>query len=217
MLALDPDAVVWNLPAEVRHQKPLLILMHGRGSNEHDLTALLPAFPAGFAVASVRAPIAEGFGWSWFDADANPRGDPHPENADLVADAVLTWLRELGWVPPSVGTLGFSQGGAMAVHLLRRDPHRISFAVNLAGFVVRGEQFGDAALTLQRPPVFWGVGADDPLFTPELLHAAERWLPLHSSLTSGRYAGVGHSISPDQLRDVAEFLSARLAVAKRLA
>jgi phospholipase/carboxylesterase len=168
------------------------------------------SLPAGFAVASVRAPIAEGFGWSWFEADVNPPGDPHPENADLAADAVLEWLHGLDWVPPHVGTLGFSQGGAMSVHLMRRDPYRFDFAVNLAGFVVRGEQLADAALAVRRPHVFWGRGADDPLFTAEVLHRTEPWLSRHATLTTGHYAGLGHSVSPDQLRDVALFLQARL-------
>jgi phospholipase/carboxylesterase len=192
MLALDPDAIHWNLSEQARRGRPLLVLLHGRGSDENDLVPLTMSLPAGFAVASVRAPISEGFGWSWFDPDAGgPSGDPHPAHADLAADAVLEWLHGLDWVPPHVGTLGFSQGGAMAVHLMRRDPYRFDFAVNLAGFVVRGEQLADAALAVRRPHVFWGRGADDPLFT-------------------GHYAGLGHSISPDQLRDVAVFLQARL-------
>jgi phospholipase/carboxylesterase len=210
MLALDPDAVLWSTSEQARRGRPLLILMHGRGSNEHDLLGLAASLPAGFAIASVRAPIAEGFGWSWFEADVNPSGDPHPENADLAADAVLEWLHGLDWVPPHVGTLGFSQGGAMAVHLMRRDPYRFDFAVNLSGFVVRGDQLGDAALAVRRPHVFWGRGMDDPLFTPEVLRRTEPWLPRHSTLTTGHYAGIGHSVSPEQLRDVSVFLRERL-------
>jgi phospholipase/carboxylesterase len=211
MLALDPDAIHWNLPEQARRGRPLLVLLHGRGSDENDLVRVTMALPAGFAVASVRAPIAEGFGWSWFDPDeGGPSGDPHPEHADQAADAVLEWLHGLDWVPPHIGTLGFSQGGAMAVHLMRRDPYRFDFAVNLAGFVVRGDQLGDAALATQRPHVFWGRGADDPLFTTEILRRTEPWLSRHSTLTTGHYSGLGHSVSPDQLRDVALFLQERL-------
>jgi phospholipase/carboxylesterase len=203
--------VVWNVPPEARRRKPLLILLHGRGSDERDLVSLAPALPSGLAIASVRAPIAEGFGWSWFEAEVNPPGDPHPQNADQAVDAVLGWLHGLGWMPSRIGTLGFSQGGAMAVHLMRRDPYRFDFAVNLAGFVVRGEQPGDAVLAARRPRVFWGRGADDELFTPELVHRTEPWLALHSRLTSARYGGLGHSVSPKQLRDVHEFMRERLS------
>jgi hypothetical protein len=50
----------------------------------------------------------------------------------------------------------------------------------------------------------------DPLFTAEVLHRTEPWLSRHATLTTGHYAGLGHSVSPDQLRDVALFLQARL-------
>ncbi|WP_442916813.1 hypothetical protein [Lentzea sp. NBC_00516] len=49
---------------------------------------------------------------------------------------------------PSIGLLGFSQGGAMAHQLMRCAPHRFASCVSLAGFVVRDAQPGDAALSV---------------------------------------------------------------------
>jgi phospholipase/carboxylesterase len=209
-LHLDAAATVWSVPEEQRPGRPLVVVMHGRGSDEHDLAALFPELPPEFAYASVRAPIPEGPGWSWFeDGDGNTSGDPTPENADRAADAVLDWLDGLGWPPPLVGTLGFSQGGAMATHVLRRDPGRVRFAVNLAGFVARGAQPTDDALATARPPVFWGRGAEDALFTPALVARSSPWLEAHTGLDAQVYAGLGHSISREELDDVVAFLRAR--------
>lgn len=209
-LLLDDSATVWSVPEEQRRSLPLVVVMHGRGSDENDLAALFPSLPRGFAYASVRAPIDEGPGWSWFEiGNGNAPGDPAPENADRAAAAVLDWLDGLGWAPPLVGTLGFSQGGAMSTHVLRRDPGRVRFAVNLAGFVVRGAQPTDAALAVAKPPVFWGRGAEDELFTPALVERAAPWLDTHTTVEARVYPGLGHSISRDELDDVVAFLTAR--------
>jgi len=150
-LRLDPDAVLWSAPPAERDGRPLLVVMHGRGSDERDLFSLAPELPAEYVVASVRAPFPEGTGWAWFEAADNPPADPTAANADRAAAAVLAFLDALPFRPSAVGVLGFSQGGAMATHLLRRDPDRIRFAVNLAGFLVNGEQAGDAVLAAARP------------------------------------------------------------------
>ncbi len=211
-LLLDPSATAWSVPEEQRTALPLVVVMHGRGSDERDLAALFGELPRSFAYASMRAPIAEGPGWSWFaDGDGNASGDPAPENADRAADAVLEWLDALGWAPPLVGTLGFSQGGAMATHVLRRDPGRVRFAVNLAGFVARGDQPTDEALGVARPPVFWGRGADDGLFTPALVERSAPWLETHTDLDAHVYPGLAHSISREELDDVIAFLQDRHA------
>lgn len=204
MIDFDPDAVLWSAKPGERDGRPLLVMMHGRGSDETDLFALASELPAEFVIASLRAPLPEGGGWSWWETVVS--GNPDAERVDAAAAAVTTWLDALPFTPARIGTIGFSQGGAMATHLLRRDVARIAFAVNLAGFAIAGEQEGDAALALSRPPVFWGRGDADALFTPEIVARTEPWLAAHTSAEVHLYPGLGHSISREELEDVAEFL-----------
>lgn len=204
-VALDPDAILWNTAPGERDGRPLLVVMHGRGSNEEDLFALAPELPPPYVIASLRAPLPESGGWSWWETVVS--GNPDAERVDAAAAAVTTWLDALSFTPSSVGTLGFSQGGAMATHLLRRDVERIRFAVNLAGFAIGGEQRGDAALAVSRPPVFWGRGDADPLFTAQIVERTEPWLAEHTTAETHLYPGLGHSISRDELDDVVDFLT----------
>ncbi len=78
----------------------------------------------------------------------------------------------------------------MATHLLRRDVARIAFAVNLAGFVITGEQEADAALAVSKPPVFWGRGADDDLFRGELASSSTRTEPWLAACTTPEVHGL---------------------------
>jgi phospholipase/carboxylesterase len=207
---VDPGAVAWNLPELQRAGRPLLIVMHGQRGDEHDATTFFSVLSAELVLASVRAPIAESPGWSWFDVVANERANPTIENADRAADAVLTWLDALPFDPPLVGAMGFSQGGAMATHLLRRDPNRLAFAVNLAGFIVQGREAGDADLAVHRPHVLWSRGANDALFTSELIGRTEPWLATHTTLTTRLYPGLGHDVSKEMVEDAAAFVRERL-------
>ena len=43
---------------------PLVVLLHGRGSDETEILGLAPHLPAGPEYAAVRAPIAEGGGYA---------------------------------------------------------------------------------------------------------------------------------------------------------
>lgn len=207
--SIDPDLIVWSAEPAARPGRPLVIVLHGRGSDERDLASLFPLLPGGFVYASLRAPLPFGPAFAWFPGDPARPGDPPADSVDEVTDAVLAWLSGLGWVPPHVGALGFSQGGAMATHLLRRGSE-VGFAVNMSGFVVGGAQRGDARLASARPPVYWGRGSADPLFTHDIIHRADGWLPFHTTLTSAVYPGLGHSVSDEMLRDVCGFLDARL-------
>ncbi|MCU1583422.1 MAG: Phospholipase [Microbacteriaceae bacterium] len=206
-LTIDTRAVVWSVPESDRAaalaERPLLVLMHGRGSHEHDLFALAPFLPAGTVIASLRAPLPLGGAFSWFPAGMP--GDPSQEAADAASIAVLEWLET---VPAAgrVGLLGFSQGGAMTMHLMRHAPERFAAYVNLAGFSIAGELPEDTRLESLRPPVFWGRDPADPAIPALAVDRTAEWLPSRSTLTSRLYPGIGHSISREEIDDVNDFL-----------
>ena len=97
---IDPDAVLWSAGPAERDGRPLLITMHGRGSDEKDLFTLVPDLPSTFVIASLRAPVAEQAGWSWWEpGNPNPSGNPSAESVDAAADAVLAWVDTLPFTP----------------------------------------------------------------------------------------------------------------------
>ncbi|MHA6694717.1 alpha/beta hydrolase [Homoserinimonas sp. A520] len=207
-VTIDDSLVVWSLPREELADRPLVVLMHGRGSHEQDLAGLIPLLPGEYAYASLRAPLRfDGGGHTWFAAGAP--GEPPVASVDAAAIAVLEWLDRVAPTGP-VAAAGFSQGGAMATHLMRHDPDRFACYVNLAGFIVPGDAPADSRLPELLPPVFWGRDPADPVIPQSAMARAEQWLPSRSRLTARTYPGIGHSISAEEVDDVAQFLRATL-------
>ena len=205
---LDTSAVLWSAPERERAGRPLVVLLHGYGSHEGDLFALSPALPLGPVVASVRAPLRESGGYAWWSLEGATPGAPDPVAVDAAATAVLDWLDTLQ--NTSVSILGFSQGGAMALQLLRHAPKRFAAAVCISGFVATATHPGDAELEVVKPPVFWGRGTSDEVIPDHAIERTAEWLPSHSDATVKVYPGLGHSISTEELGDFAAFLSERV-------
>ena len=210
-LSLDPALVRWSVPPHERGDRPVLLLLHGYGSDEHDLFGLAPSLPADYVIASLRAPLTPPWpmpGASWYPIEGLNGRDP--DAVTRAAESVLAWIQDAAGTAP-VGLLGFSQGGAVALQTLRVDPDAVSFVVVLAGYAAGGELPGDAVLAERRPPVFWGRGAADDVIPTPLIDATAQWLPGHSELSGRVYPGLTHSISQAELDDVRAFLDARLA------
>jgi len=212
MVTIDPSAVVWSAPERERAGRPLLVLLHGYGSHEGDLFGLSPQLPLHPVIASVRAPLPVGQGFAWAPLASQADAATVSASADAAARAILDWLDTTE--STSVGLLGFSQGGAVALQLLRSAPERFAYAAVLSGFAVAPggdhEHPGDAALAERRPPVFWARGTVDTVITPDKIDYTDAWLPEHSTLTQRIYAGLAHSISKAELDDVNAFLRAQL-------
>lgn len=208
-LTLDPTVIAWSVSgselAEALATRPLLVLMHGRGSHEHDLFSLLSLLPVGPVIASIRAPLRLGDGFTWFPP-AEP-GMPSSDAADAASSAVLDWLDSLQIRTP-IALFGFSQGAAMAIHLMRHAPQRFAAYVALSGFSIDGSQPADSLLETLRPPVFWGRDDADLVIPRSAVARTTAWLPGHSTLTERLYTGIAHSISQEEMREVGVFLAA---------
>ena len=204
-LRLDPDAVLWNRVPADRDGRPLLVLLHGFGGNERDFEAFVDSLPGDYAIASVRAPLPHKSAWAWFRPGNEP-GLTFSQVANRAADALLGWLREQQGFP-SVDLLGFSQGGSVAVHAMRRDPAAIRAVVTLAGFRAPGRQAGDAELRADPHPAFLGRGELDDVISRADSDRLEEWLRRHTRLEVHRYPELTHWMSDEQFADVSAFLA----------
>ena len=218
--AVDAGAVRWSIPrasvAKELSGRPLLAMLHGYGSHEHDLFGLSEYLPEDYVVASIRGLIPASAGFAWFPLEWNPDTNELTRDVNAANEAcrvLLTWFEEVDREVRGLASttlLGFSQGGAMAIQLMRHEPTRFDAAVVLAGFAIPDDSAGhaqrDARLAQENIPVLWGRDPHDPVITPELISYTRRWLPEHVNLTARLYAHVGHGISMEQVHDVREFL-----------
>lgn len=207
---IDPVPVRWSHAHESLADRPLLVLLHGYGADEADLFGLVPFLPGDFVFAAPRAPLLPPWpapGYSWYPIEGLDGRDP--TRVTVAARALVAWLDDIA-PGARTGLLGFSQGAAVAMQAVRLQPDRFDFAVNLSGYVTPGQLPGDAALAERRPPVFWGRGTRDDVIPAALVAHTTEWLPAHSDLSGRVYTGLTHSISEQELADVATFLRKQL-------
>ncbi|MCB5290773.1 alpha/beta hydrolase [Arthrobacter sp. SO3] len=205
--AFPAPVVLWSKPEEERAGKALLVLLHGYGANEQDLLSLADVLPQDFVVASLRAPLVSGPGFTWFPLTASI-----DYSLDAVKDAatyVEDWLDAVRQNHPSVTLLGFSMGMALATTLLRRRPADYAAVVGLSGFAVDAAgdpSFRDSELD-GTVPLFWGRDQQDPVISPDKVEFTMGWVRKHVKLTKVLYTGMWHGINQQEIGHVSEFLT----------
>lgn len=188
---------------------PLVVLLHGRGSNERDIIGLADHLPPGPAYAAVRAPIAEGGGYAWF---ANRGiGRPVAESLRETMDWFRGWLDEVAPAGRPVVLIGFSGGAAFAGGLLLDDPGRYAGGAILYGTLPFDAGVPTTPARLVGVPLVVAQGEHDTVIPRELLDRTWSYLLGESGApTLARRDPVGHGIAPEALATVGGWLDERL-------
>jgi phospholipase/carboxylesterase len=186
-----------------REAEGALVLLHGRGADEHDLFPLLDLLDPERRLNGYtpRAPLAlppGGAHWYAF----REVGFPDPKTFATGFDAAAEWLDGLPEPIEQTVLGGFSQGAVMTYALgLAADRPRPAALVAFSGFVptVPGLEldFGSA------PPAAIGHGAYDPVISVEWGRRAHELLP---DAVYREYP-LPHAIDPRFLGEVSEWLS----------
>jgi phospholipase/carboxylesterase len=196
---------------------PLLIFLHGFGSNEADLFGLADAFDPRFHVLSLRAPMTlSPQSFAWFMVDFTPQGPVHDSEAAAKSLVELTDFVEgavvrLGVDPQRVYLVGFSQGAIMAMSLLLSRPDLIAGAIAWSGRTLpEAIPTGAAALALSGKPILVLHGTEDrtlPVHHGRASRDALAKLPV--ALTYQEFA-MGHEVSDESLELSRDWLNSRL-------
>ncbi len=205
-------------PRAPSERPPLLVLLHGIGTDEGDLLPLVRFFDPRFLVVAARAPHeAEPMGYRWYAIDwaaTPPRGDrvEMAASRDLLARFVEEATAAHGTDPTRVFLLGFSQGAIMSLALLLARPDLVRGVVAHSGRLARLPGPDPTPEALSRAEVLLLHGAQDEVIPAEQGHRAYEVLgPLLGARVAYRaFDGLGHGISDASLVEAARWLTARL-------
>ena len=202
-------------PRQPSSLRPLLVMLHGIGADEHDLFGLAAALDPRLTVVSLRAPRPYSAGYSWFDIEFRPGGQivPNLEQARATLQDLITWLQAAparhGTDPSRTFLLGFSQGAMMSLGVLQTQPTLLAGVLALSGRFP-GEAFGTPSDAVGAVPVFVAHGTQDDVLPIENGRKVRDTLTSHVRDLTYREYPIGHGISDAEVKDVSAWLTAHL-------
>lgn len=202
-----------RIPEGAGDGTPLMVLLHGRGSDMNDLQGLRQSLPREVALVTPRAPHpgapwGYGFGWAWYRYLGDDRPDAQSLQTSLQAlDDFLAPLPDhLGFQPGPMVLGGFSQGGTTSLAYALSRPGAAHGIVNLSGFLPEVPGMGLSLEVLKETPLFWAHGNQDPAVPFGL--ARKGWKTIQEAggrLEAKEYA-MGHWVSPEEMEALGAWL-----------
>lgn len=129
-------------PKVKQEKNPLILLLHGYGSNEEDLFSFAGQLPEEYYIISVRAPHhIPPYGNAWyainFDSDMNKFSDDNQaiESRELIVKFIDELIDQYPIDAQKITLLGFSQGAILSYSIALTYPEKIDRVVALSGYL----------------------------------------------------------------------------------
>jgi phospholipase/carboxylesterase len=189
----------------------LLVLLHGRGADEHDLYPLLDLLDPERRLLGVtpRGPLSLPPGGAhWYVV--HEVGYPDPDTFLPTFAELSTWLDGLGFPPEQTVIGGFSQGAVMTYSLgLGAGRPRPAALVALSGFMPTVAGF-ELDLEQPLPPVAIGHGVYDPVISVDWGRRARAELEGAGADVLYREYPLPHAVDPRFLAELAPWIASKV-------
>ncbi len=200
-------------PENITPKTPLLILLHGYGSNEQDLFSFAPTLPADWLIVSFRAPFNSDYeGYSWYDIDLMDVDNrinvaQAQESQEAVLENILKITNQYGLTDNQTHLCGFSQGGILSYSLALNHPDLFTKVACLSCYAE------DKLLTnrvkdkkkIEKLRFFISHGTDDAIIPLDWGRKAADMLYEMGAFFSFREYMSGHGVNQKNYMDLMEF------------
>ena len=210
--APNPDAaVVW---------------MHGLGADGHDFEPIVPelGLPATTRIRFVfpNAPLRPvtinqaHVMRAWYDiralAGVRREDEAGVRQSARQIEALLARERQRGIAPGRLVLAGFSQGGAIALHVGLRYPDRLAGILALSCYLPLASTLDTELAPANRDvPIFWAHGLHDPMIPQAMAEQGRAQLGELGYRIDWHQYPIPHSVSAEEIADVARWLERVLA------
>ena len=192
---------------------PLLLLMHGVGSNEQDIFSLADHLPDNFLIISARGPITIGpnsFAWFQvsFSTGVTVINYTQAENSRITIIQFIESLKtQYSFNENEIYIGGFSQGGIMSYSVGLTRPDLIKGIAVMSGRLLTEVRPQLASLDeLKKLKVFISHGISDNVLSIEYAREAKAYLKTLNITPTYKEFEAGHFINNEMLLGLVKWL-----------
>lgn len=201
-------------PKVKNDKNPLLLLLHGYGSNEEDLFSFASELPDEYYIVSVRAPYDLMYGsYAWyainFDADENKFSDMEQGkmSRDLIADFIDILIAKYPIDAQNVTLIGFSQGSILSYAVALSYPEKVQRLVAMSGYLnteMATDNFQENDFSNLK--IFASHGKVDQVIPVEWARKTEPALAALGIPIVYKEYPIGHGVAPQNFYDFRKWL-----------
>lgn len=196
---------------------PLLILLHGYGSNELDLFSFAEELPDEFLIISARAPHDMGYGgYAWyainFDAMNGKFSDLNQakDSIEKIASFITEIKKKYNTNPDKTFLLGFSQGAILSYATSFKFPNIVQHVIALSGYInedLLPENISNTIVT----DYYISHGTVDQVLPVDWARKGPEILAKHQLKSIYSEYPVGHGVAPQNFYHFKSWIEDRLA------
>jgi phospholipase/carboxylesterase len=198
-------------------KSPVLILLHGRGTNEDDLLGLADFLDPRFFIVSARAPyrFEEGHdSYTWFGLQEI--GKPDVQQFSEAFSRLTQFIQDVktGYPvdPARVFLLGFSMGSIMSFAVALTQPNTVRGIVAHSGYIPESVSLQFAWTKLSSLSFFVAHGLLDPVIPIQKARRTRELLSKTGADLTYKEYPIQHTISEESLADLSLWLQKKLDV-----
>ncbi|NVK52612.1 MAG: phospholipase [Flavobacteriaceae bacterium] len=202
-------------PKTQQQNPPLLILLHGYGSNEEDLFSFASELPNELLIVSARAPynmMFGGYAWYAITLDANDEKYSDLDEARVSLTKIAAFIDELKEKhnPSKTFLLGFSQGAILSYALSFNYPNKVNHVVALSGYIndeLLPNNVSELGITTD---YYISHGSVDQVLPVEWARKAPEFLTANNLQNVYSEYPVGHGVAPQNFHSFKSWIEERL-------
>lgn len=196
-------------------KNPLLLLLHGYGSNEEDLFSFATELPDHYYIVSVRAPYDLMYGsYAWyainFDADENKFSDltQARNSRDLIVNFITELVEKYPISEENITLIGFSQGAILGYAIALSYPEKFQRLVALSGYLnteIAKEDYENNEI--EKLKIFASHGTADQVIPVEWARKTKPVLDAYNINCTYKEYPSGHGVSLQNFYDFKNWIT----------
>lgn len=201
-------------PKLKKEKNPLILLLHGYGSNEADLISFATELPDEYYIVAARAPYDLQYGsYAWYAINFDEGMNKFTDDAQAIVsrDKIVTFIDELtanfAIDKDAVTLVGFSQGSILSYAVALSNPTKVKQVAALSGYIhdsIFAENYANNDFSNFR--IFASHGSVDQVIPVQWARMAKPFLEnLNIDVEYYEYP-VGHGVAPQNFADFIKWL-----------